>query len=438
MKSQGYDVEEFSRKRVEKAFLVGVQRQDQSEDDSKELIDELAELADTFGVDVVGFCIAKLGTPSAKYFIGEGKAESIVELAKMNEADVIIFDDPLTPAQQRSWENLAGMTVIDREEVILDIFADRAQTREAVLQVELARMNYDKSRLKRRWTHLDRSRSGGSSGSGGGYIRGTGEQQIEIDSRLIRQRIFRLQEELRHVQSQRQVQRKHRLSRPFPVAAIIGYTNAGKSSLLNSMTGSDVLVEDKLFATLDPTVRRIKLNDKLEILLADTVGLIRKLPHQLVEAFKSTLEETQMADILVEVLDIKGRNISAYHEQTQEVMKELDVMSKPLVTVFNKIDLIDDDFTLRRFKRLYPDAVFISTHTGEGLDELQTKLAEIVSHNLSFHHLKIPAVHYRLVAQLQNGMSRIISQTTDDEGATELEVFLHPKQQHLVQDFIIS
>jgi GTP-binding protein HflX len=418
---------------VRRAFLVGVQPPGVDDDQANELLDELAELADTFGVDIAGRCVARITRPQAKYLIGEGKAQTIVDLARLNEADVIIFDDQLTPGQQRNWEKLADMAVIDREEVILDIFASRAHTREAVLQVQLARAHYDKPRLKRLWTHLSRQRG---MGGGGGYGKGEGEQQIELDSRQLRNRITRLQEQLEEVQAQRGVQRRQRLRRPVPVAAIVGYTNAGKSSLLRSLTGADVLIEDKLFATLDPTVRRLVLPGESEALLVDTVGLIRKLPHQLVDAFRATLEETRLADVLVEVVDIRGRNIPEFHRTTRQVVEEIGAADKPVVMVFNKIDLVDDAFTLRRFRREWPGAIFVSTITGEGLEELRQELARACGSGLLEAELLIPHARYDVVALLHRGAARILQEKAGEDGV-HLQVRVHPSLWSAIEPFLI-
>lgn len=418
---------------VHRAFLVAVQPPTVADEMANEMLDELAELADTFGVDVAGRCVARLPRPHPKYLVGTGKAEMIVEMARLEEADLIIFDDPLTPAQQRNWEALAKMPVIDREEVILDIFGARARTREAVLQVQLARANYDRPRLKRMWTHLSRQRG---MGGGGGYGKGEGEQQIELDSRRLRERIYKLQTELEIVRGQRDVQRKQRLRRPVPVAAIVGYTNAGKSSLLRALTGADVLVEDKLFATLDPTVRRLRLPGEAETLLVDTVGLVRKLPHQLVDAFKSTLEEARLSDLLVEVIDIGGRNIEEHHKTTQLVLEEVGAWDKPRLTVFNKIDLITDPFQLRRLRRDWPDAVFVSTVTGAGLDQLQEAVARLLNLNQPLVELLVPHARYDIVALLHRGAAQILEEKAEEAGV-KVTARVHPSILATVAPFVI-
>ncbi|MBT3286783.1 MAG: GTPase HflX [Victivallales bacterium] len=407
-----HTVKEDPRK-VEYAFLVGVQFPEQSAEESEELLAELAELTDTLGVAVVGRSVVRIRKPQARYLVGEGKADDVLDQAREAGADVVIFDDYLTPSQQRNWEARAELAVIDRQEVILDIFAQRAHTSEASLQVELARANYSLPRLRRQWTHLHRQ-GGGAGGAGGAATRGEGEQQIEVDSRLVRRRIARLKTQLAQVQKHRRTQRAKRLRRPVPVAAIVGYTNAGKSSLLNTMTNANVLTEDKLFATLDPTVRRVELPNKQPLLLADTVGFIRKLPHLLVEAFKSTLEETALADLLVEVVDVTSRSIEEEQTTTQEVLAGLGAGEKPSITVFNKIDLIEDDLVIRRLRRRHPDALFVSARTGEGLDLLAARLAESVAGSMQQVELLVPHSRYDLMARLHSAATVLREQYEDD------------------------
>ncbi len=261
--------------RVQRALLVAVEYPESSADDCQEMLSELEQLTDTLGIPTVDRMRVRIAKPSPRHLIGSGKAAQVVERARQQQADVIIFDDPLTPSQQRNWETLADLAVIDREEVILDIFGQRAHTKEAELQIALARAEYDLPRLKRRWTHLSRQRGM----RGGAGLRGEGEQQIEIDYRLVQREVAQLKRRLAEVRKKRQVQRKKRMKKPVPNAVIVGYTNAGKSSLLNALTGAHVFTENKLFATLDPTTRRIVLPNQQELLLSDTVGFIRKLPH---------------------------------------------------------------------------------------------------------------------------------------------------------------
>jgi GTPase len=390
-------------KMVETAFLIGAYFDRADEARSRSLLTELKELVSTLGIEVVAAECVFVRTRSKRYFTGSGKAAELMEASRLAGADCIVFDNELAPAQQRAWETEGNVTVIDREEVILDIFKMRAQTREAMLQVELARMQYSLPRLARMWSHLDRQRgaSGGGSG-GGGAARGEGEQQIEVDRRLARRRIDRIKVELDDIRRNRQTQRKQRSEDGICQASIVGYTNAGKSSLLNILSGADVLAEDKLFATLDPTTRRIELPDGQPLLLTDTVGFVRNLPHRLVEAFKATLEEAVLSDFLIHVLDASAPEIYAFYETTLAVLNELNAADKPTVIVLNKIDLIaDDEDRLHELKSHFdPSAVFISITTGEGIPELINRLADMMVDRVSRLRLRIPQARQDLMALL--------------------------------------
>ena len=394
-----------------KAFLVGIFSQPEEAATAEELVNELAELADTLEMEVVGSRVVRIREPNPKLLVGEGKAQEIVQLAENAGADVIIFDDFLTPSQQRNWEQLSSLAVIDRQEVILDIFAAHAKTNEATLQVQLAQANYSLPRLKRRWTHLNRQ--GGKAGGMG--AKGEGEQQLEIDSRVIRNNIAKLKRQLEEVQQHRKIQRAKRLRKPVPVAAIVGYTNAGKSSLLNAMTHAGVLSVDKLFATLDPTVRRFKLPGGQDVLLADTVGFIRKLPHTLVEAFKSTLEETALADFIIEVCDAAAPGLDDRHSTTEDVLDEIGAGGKPIVMVLNKMDLITEPIEINRLKARYPDALFCSTVTGQGLDALAERIETFVDAESKIFSIVIPHDRYGLVTKIRANCS-IISEQYDNDG----------------------
>lgn len=386
MNSPGFSPEPEEGAKVECAFLVGLETYHTPAELCQELLDELAELADTLGLTVAGQCVVKLREQNSRLLIGEGKAQEIIELASQAGADVIIFDETLTPAQQRNWEQLSNLAVIDRQEVILDIFASHAHTREAVLQVALAKANYSLPRLKRRWTHLSRQRGM----AGGMGMRGEGEQQLEVDSRLVRTQIARLKTQLATVRRHRQVQRQQRLRKPMPVAAIVGYTNAGKSSLLNALTEAGVHTANQLFATLDPTIRRFTLPGGQDILLTDTVGFIRRLPHLLVEAFHSTLEETAVADFIVEVLDATSDSMEEHHRTTMQVLEEIGAKVKSCITVLNKIDLVTDSVQRRRLERLFPEAIMVSAKTGFGLEELGIRLESFAEAESSRFQLLVP------------------------------------------------
>ena len=408
------------QKNVTRALLVGAHWKEQTADEARSLLDELAELVDTLGLAVADQALVKIAAPQASYLIGSGKAEELSLRARSLECDVVIFDNELTPGQQRKWEELSGLAVIDREEVILDIFAGRARTREARLQVELARMEYSLPRLARAWGHLSRQQGGGLGG------KGEGESQLETDRRLVRKRIDNVKAELEEVRSQRATQRKQRERTPMPHTAIVGYTNAGKSSLLKALTGAEVLVEDKLFATLDPTTRRIELPDGQGLLLTDTVGFVRKLPHRLIESFKATLEEAILADFLVHLLDASQPEIFAHHRTTVEVLEELGAKDKNVLTVFNKIDLLPDRDALNPLRRHFPDALFISTRTGEGIDALlHCMAAQLTGRNVRLD-LLLPPDRGDLLGILHR-QGQVLSTEYTDEGGTRVHAILSAK-----------
>lgn len=393
--------------KVERAFLVGIHRKGQEERETLELLEELEELVTNLEISTVGQTVVKLRSEGARYLVGSGKLAEIVEECKALDADVIIFDEALSPSQQRNWERDAGVCVIDRREVILDIFADRATTREAVLQIQLARAAYDMPRLTRAWTHLSRQR-------GATNMKGDGERQLELDRRMVRQRMQRLQGELKAVRKQRATQRKQRRQRPVPNAALVGYTNAGKSSLLNYITGSEVYADDKLFATLDPTTKKIVLSNNQELLLTDTVGFIRKLPHDLVEAFKATLEEAVLADFLLHVVDCSNPDALEHMHTTMEVLEELGAEKKRILMVFNKIDMFTDEtaYLLPRLRGQYPDSYFISAKSGEGVDSLLKEMETILEEELTEKVYRIPMERYDLIALLHR-TSHILSEEYD-------------------------
>ena len=427
------DLEEEKQSRILRAFLVGLQHQDEDEKVIASQLDELAELVGNLNmIPLVPEIVKVRSGAHIRYRIGSGKAEEIAQLAQECEADVIVFDTDLTPSQQRNWERLFGGAVIGREEVILDIFADRASTREAVLQVELARLEYSLPRLTRRWTHLSRQRGGGVSN------RGQGEAQIETDRRLLRRRIQQLQEELALVRRQRSTQRKSRMRRPVFQGAIVGYTNVGKSSLLRALTGADILVKDQLFATLDPTARKVSLGNGLEMVLTDTVGFVRKLPHQLVEAFKSTLEEAVLADMLLLVLDVSSDDIDMELETTLGVLKELGAEEKRIQMIFNKNDLIDPDrdaLKLARLRGLYPDALFVSSASGSGLDELREKLALFAGKSRELFRALLPPYRHDLIA-LVHSSGQIYEEEYMPDGSCRLVFAIEAKHQHRFREFL--
>jgi GTP-binding protein HflX len=374
---------------VERALLVRLYFDPREEEESEALLEELGELVSTLGIGVVEKLLVRSREMHKKFLCGTGKAAEIAELAKAHECDCLVFDNQLAPSQQREWERAADMTVLDREEVILDIFARRAQTKEARLQVELARMQYALPRLARMWGHLDRE-GGSGGGMGGGAARGMGEKQIEVDRRMANVRIDRARRELEDVRKQRATQRKEREKMETPHAAIVGYTNAGKSTLLNKLSDSDVMAKDMLFATLDTTTRKIELPDGQPLLITDTVGFVRNLPHRLVEAFKATLEEAVLADFLIHVLDATSPEIERFHETTLKVLGELGAVDKRTITVLNKIDLVTDPHRLAELRHLYPDALHISAFNGLGLEALLLKCSEVMADRVRRRKYRIP------------------------------------------------
>jgi GTP-binding protein HflX len=370
-------------KQVERAMLVGVYKEPEQKEEFDSLLAELDSLVDTLEIPVIERLLVRVQERNARYFVGTGKAAEIFERAKQLEIDVIIFDNGLSPAQQRNWEALTGLAVIDREEVILDIFGRRARTKEARLQVDLARMEYSLPRLTRAWGHL--SRQGG--GLGG---KGEGETQLETDRRLVRAQIDRLKSDLKLVRLRRATQRKQRERLPLPSAAIVGYTNVGKSALLKKLTGAHVLVEDKLFATLDTTTRRVILPSGQSLLLTDTVGFVRNLPHRLIEAFKATLEEAVLSDFLIHVLDASHPRVFDFYQTTMGVLGELGADEKRMITVLNKVDLVKDESTLHTLRLHFPDGLFASVRTGEGLQELLHRMADLLADRVSKVELALP------------------------------------------------
>lgn len=383
-------------KACEKALLIGVLFDKREEDEAGSLLAELRELVETLGIPIAEVMLVYARESNAKYLTGQGKAKELMDKAKALGCDVIIFDNSLAPMQQRAWEKEGGITVIDREEVILDIFAMRARTAEARLQVELARQQYALPRLARMWGHLDRQGGGGGSGSAGA-ARGEGEAQIEVDRRLARKRIDALKSQIEEVKKQRLTQRKERQRVPVPQAAIVGYTNAGKSTLLNVITGSEVLAEDKLFATLDPTTRKVQLPDGQQLLLTDTVGFIRALPHRLVESFKATLEEAIVADFLVHVLDASQARVFQFYQTTMDVLKELGADEKKMLVVLNKVDLLTpaQKFSLAQH---FTKPVLVSLKTGEGVEILLQRLSEMMLDKTVRLRLRLPQSEFGLMS----------------------------------------
>ena len=392
----------------ERVLLVGVQADQIDAREAQSLVHELRGLAKTLGLDVVEEIVVKLREKTANLLLGKGKADEIATIAKSENVDSIVFDYPLSPVQQRNWETLSGKKVYDRAELILKIFSARAMTREATLQVELASLEYALPRLAHSYEELSRQR-------GGRYgTKGSGEQKLELDRREIEKRIHEIEDELEEVKKSRSVQRKRRERIDVPRAALVGYTNVGKSSLLNALSKANALVEDKLFATLDPTTRRLSLASGTTLLITDTVGFIRNLPHGLVEAFNATLEEAADADVLVHVADASDPETAIHMATTDKVLAEIGAALVPRVYVLNKTD-IADPAVVESWRRSYPEGVLVSAATGDGIPELLVKIEECLTSRMEEVVLKIPHSDYVLVSLVHREGS-VLNEEADEEG----------------------
>jgi len=369
----------------ERALLVGVKLKSERGGWSvQDSLMELAQLARTAGVEVGGQTFQKLDAINPATYIGKGKVEEIGTLKEELGCDLVIFDDELSPRQQRELEEAWDVKVLDRTSLILDIFAQHAHTREGQLQVELAQYEYRLPRLTRMWTHLARQAGGGAArgGVGGVGLRGPGERQLEIDRRRIRERITQLKQELEQVRTHRRLYRRQRRQAATPVIAIVGYTNAGKSTLLNAISGAEVLVEDKLFATLDPTTRRVLLPQRQVALFTDTVGFIQKLPTQLIAAFRATLEEINDADLLLHIVDITHPNVLLQSRVVEDTLRSLGATDMPVVLALNKVDRLNSPDQVQRIMQEFPNSLAISAKERVGLKELLTCIEAVLNENL--------------------------------------------------------
>lgn len=424
----------FDLKALKKAVLIGVYRSGSEVKDCEDYLSELERLCDTYGLKAIEKFACPIKKLEAGTYLGTGKLEEIKVKADELEADIIIFDDEISPHQQRNLEKIFKRPVIDRTELIIEVFAQRAQTREARLQIELAKIRYQFPRLRRMWTHL--SRQAGTAGGGGAYLKGEGEKQIEIDRRLLRRQIDRLKEELELVAEHRQTQRSLRERTGIPTFAIVGYTNAGKSTLLKALTQAEVLVEDKLFATLDTTTRKFILPNKQEILLIDTVGFIRKIPTTLVAAFKSTLEEAVHTDILLHLIDVSHPNAEAQAEATMQILKELGAEGHPMLTILNKIDECSNPAILAKFRVKFPKTIPISALHKTGFDELLERMTKEVSLLRKVVSLRIPQSQYALVSELMREGRVLQSEYEDNDILMKVEI--PSRLEHKVQSFLLS
>ncbi|MFA9446655.1 GTPase HflX [Egicoccus sp. AB-alg6-2] len=409
-------------RRVEAAVIVGVQLPGRTTADVDASLDELAALLDTAGAEVVERVVQRLDSPQSSTYIGAGKVAELRELVAAHGADAVVFDDELTPAQQRTLEEKIKQKVLDRTIVILDIFAQHATSREGKAQVELAQLSYLLPRLRGWGTALSRQAGGRTAGGAGIGGRGPGETQLEVDRRRIMRRISKLRRDLKDYARIRETKSAERDRNQVRVAALVGYTNAGKSSLLNALTGADVLVENRLFATLDATVRRLPLDDGRDVVMTDTVGFVRKLPHGLVESFKSTLEESASADLLLHVVDASHPEAEAHIVAVHEVLEEIGADAVPEQIVLNKVDRADPatvEALARRVQvELDADPVLVSAHTGAGLDELVERIRVRIPGQRLRITAHIPYARQDLVA-LAHRSGQVVKEAHGDKG-TEL------------------
>jgi GTPase len=437
----------FDRNRLSllPALLIGVYQGPSSLGQTLEHLHELKLLAETRGIPVLESLPLQVRTFSASLFLGQGKIALVKEAIEKLGAKLVIFDDEISPAQQRNLEMVLRVPIIDRTEVILGVFAERAKTREAKLQIELAKVKYLAPRLKHLWTHFSKQTGGGGGGGpgGGGYLKGEGEKQLEIDKRLLKKRTERLTKEIDVVRHNRETQHHLRKRRQIPVFAIVGYTNAGKSTLMKALTGADVFIEDKLFATLDTTTRKFQIAELNEdVLMVDTVGFIRKLPHLLVMAFRSTLEDAAQADVLIHVIDASHPQSPEQAEITLEVLRELGAGGLPIITVLNKMDLVHDPgatslqkAAYSKLKFTYSRPVEVSALNGEGVEKLVGEMAYILKGRRRKMKLRIPQHDYNIVSEAIR-LGQVISKEYDENDVL-LEVEFPLEQSYQFEEYII-
>ncbi len=414
---------------TERVFIVGVQLKGQDVWCIDESLDELEELVGTAGGEVAGRGTQRLDRVNAATFIGPGKARGFAEECREAGVDTVVFDEELTPAQGRNLEKVFECKILDRTALILDIFSQRARTREGKLQVELAQLKHLLPRLTRFWTHLSRQKGGI------GMRGGEGESQLEVDRRKVRERIDKIQRDLELVLRHRSVQRTGRKRNQWPLGSLVGYTNAGKSTLFNAITGASALAEDKLFATLDPTTRRLHLPTNQNVLLSDTVGFIRKLPHDLVVAFKATLEEVIEADLLLHVVDISSPQAEEQIEAVNVVLDELSVADKPMLIVFNKIDRVTVPGLAKRFTEQYPNSIVVSAKTGEGFEAFMAELGKQLRPVREMLELSIPHSQSEVIAQLHE-VGQVLERDYDAAEAV-FKALIPPSHRAAFEPFII-
>lgn len=392
----------------ERVWLIGIRRKGQTHHDFQASFEELERLVDTAGGEVIGQTYQTIDSPNPKTFIGKGKVEEILASLREKNIDTVTLDDELTPTQNANLEKAWEVKVLDRTAVILDIFAKRAHTKEGRLQVELAQLEYIQPRLKGLWSHFSKQ-------TGGIGTRGPGETQLEVDRRRVRERIAKLKERISEVQTHRELHRKKREAVPIPIFSLVGYTNAGKSTLFNALTKANVFVEDKLFATLDPTVRRLRLPSSRVILLTDTVGFIRKLPHTLVEAFKATFEEVSFADGLIHVVDASHPEVCTQIETVEQVLTELNLNHKPSLMIFNKKD--QGVQALNGYQ-----GILLSALTGEGIEQLLAEIDRLLRTPLTHAHFFLPHDRGDILTQLYSLGHVLAVRHREDGVAVECEI----------------
>ncbi|MCF7818424.1 MAG: GTPase HflX [Kiritimatiellales bacterium] len=420
---------ETQKKGADSVLLVGVKLRHEEEWKVKDTMDELAQLVESAGAEVIGRFLCRQPQIKAGHYIGTGKAKEIADWIKEHPVAMVVFDDDLTPAQGRNLEHVLETRVLDRTQLILDIFAQRANTKEGILQVELAQHQYLLPRLRNMWTHLERQK-------GGIGLRGPGETQLEMDRRRIEDLIKSLKRDLELVRTRRTEQRRGRRRQGWALVSIVGYTNAGKSTLLNHLSGADIYVANQLFATLDPTTRQVDLPNHEPALVTDTVGFIQKLPHHLVDSFKATLEEVVEADLIMHVVDASHPQVDTQIDAVHAVLSEIGALEKPMLFVFNKIDTEKGRNTAKRLARLHPKSVAVSALTGEGIDLLYDQLADCLKGRKLTLRLSVPLSEGKLLASLQKAASIL---EEEYEGANaDLLVRVSPQLAAQCQPFVVE
>ena len=413
----------------ERTLLIGLETPDDSKWDHAESLQELGELVKSAGGEVIDTAIQRRESPTAAYYIGPGKANELAAFCKKENVGTVIFNNELSPAQSRNLEKVFERKILDRTQLILDIFAQRAKSKDGKLQIELAQLQYLLPRLTGMWTHLSRQ-------SGGIGTRGPGETQLEVDRRRVTDRIARLSRELDEVRQQRTTQRQGRMRQHWPIVSLVGYTNAGKSTLLNRMTNSEVYAADQLFATLDPTTRQFVLPNKQKLLLTDTVGFLKQLPHHLIESFKATLEEVAEADLLLHVVDLSHPLYEQQMEAVQKVLEELNAWGKQMTVVFNKVDRVANPALIELALHKFPGSVAISAFTGEGMDDLFSEIEHQVKSWRLRVKLIIPNHMTALVAELHR-VGRILD-TSYQGDSVVMTAHVPPQLQGKIKPFLVA